>query len=213
MAERSHREPAEAPWRPGPIPHIVFDQVCLDFANSEITNHLRTGPKYDRLGTAEWRRWFVKRWGFSAPAQLPDASLTRLVALRSLIRSLLAEHGIPSPGQVRRLNRVLAGSPYIWRLEMGGSVGPKSRPALELRPVDAGWHTVMADVVASYAELAASGNLERVKPCGNSNCALLFYDASVNRTRRWCDASLCGNLVKVREYRARHRQIRRRRSS
>jgi predicted RNA-binding Zn ribbon-like protein len=213
MAERSQHEPVDAPWRPGPIPHIVFDQVCLDFANSEITNHLHAGPKYDRLGTAEWRRWFVKRWGFHAPAQPSSRSLTRLIELRSLIRSLLAEHAIPSPVQVRRLNRVLAGSPYIWRLEMGGSVGPKSKPTLELRAVDAGWHTVMADVVASYADLAAGGNLERVKPCGNSNCALLFYDASVNRTRRWCDASLCGNLVKVREFRARHRQVQRTRGS
>jgi predicted RNA-binding Zn ribbon-like protein len=209
MVARSRHEPAQLPWKPGPIPHIVFDQVCLDFANSEITNHLRAGPKYDRLGTAEWRRWFVNRWGFRAPVELSSASLSRLIQLRSLIRSLLEGHAIPSPAQVRRLNRVLADAHYIWRLETGGSDGPKTKPVLELRPVDAGWHAVMADVVASYAELATGGNLERVKRCGNSNCALLFYDASVNRTRRWCNASLCGNLVKVREFRARRRKRRR----
>lgn len=77
---------------------------------------------------------------------------------------------------------------------------------MELRPVTAGWDAVLAGVVASFAELAVSGDIKRVKRCGNPSCSFLFFDASAAQSRRWCDPAICGNLVKVREFRARGRR-------
>jgi len=202
VAVRAGHKRADPEWRPGPIPHLVFDHPCLDFANSEITNHLRPGPTFDRLKTREWRRWFLNRWGLKASSQLPPAAEARLVELRSVIRSLLETHTNPDAALVRRLNRALGETRYVWHLEVD-EANPKSKPTLTLRSMGTGWKAVMAAVVASYAELATSGGIVRVKHCGNANCALLFFDSSVNQTRRWCDASLCGNLIKVREFRAR----------
>lgn len=45
----------------------------------------------------------------------------------------------------------------------------------------------------------------RVKTCPGADCGWKFLDQSRNRSRRWCDMKVCGNLVKAREYRARTR--------
>lgn len=42
----------------------------------------------------------------------------------------------------------------------------------------------------------------------SSDCGGIIYDGSHNRARRWCDVEECGNLVKVRQFRARRRQLR-----
>lgn len=67
------------------------------------------------------------------------------------------------------------------------------------------WRPVMAITVASYGQLLASGGIHRIKVCGNRDCTFMFYDESRNRSRRWCEAVACGNLVKVRRHRAQRR--------
>ncbi len=42
-----------------------------------------------------------------------------------------------------------------------------------------------------------------MKECAADNCNWLFYDASRNRSRRWCDMRDCGNRAKVRRFRKR----------
>jgi predicted RNA-binding Zn ribbon-like protein len=193
-------------WRPGPIPHTVFDQPCLDFVNSEFTDHKGGGTRYDRLQMVAWRRWFLDRWSFTAPSRPTPETMRRLEAFRSLMRQLLESRAHPAGSQVRRLNQLLAANPVVWRLN---SVPVKKRGqmlAMQLQPVVDGWDAVIAGVVASYAELSVSGDLARVKRCGNPHCQFIFFDGSANRTRRWCDPALCGNLVKVRAFRARDRR-------
>jgi predicted RNA-binding Zn ribbon-like protein len=56
----------------------------------------------------------------------------------------------------------------------------------------------------SAAALLASDQLERVKECADDRgCGYLFFDASKNRSRRWCSMESCGNRAKVRRYRRR----------
>jgi predicted RNA-binding Zn ribbon-like protein len=44
----------------------------------------------------------------------------------------------------------------------------------------------------------------RIKTCSAHDCGWKFVDQSKNRSRRWCDMAVCGNLAKTREYRARN---------
>jgi len=44
----------------------------------------------------------------------------------------------------------------------------------------------------------------RIKTCAGSNCGWKFVDKSKNRSRRWCDMAVCGNLEKARQYRSRN---------
>jgi predicted RNA-binding Zn ribbon-like protein len=62
------------------------------------------------------------------------------------------------------------------------------------------------DIARAAGELLrSSGDLERVRECGSATCEWLFIDKSRNHTRRWCDMNDCGNVAKVRRYRARQR--------
>jgi predicted RNA-binding Zn ribbon-like protein len=45
----------------------------------------------------------------------------------------------------------------------------------------------------------------RIKTCPAHDCGWKFVDRSKNRSRRWCDMAVCGNLTKTRRYRARNR--------
>jgi predicted RNA-binding Zn ribbon-like protein len=50
----------------------------------------------------------------------------------------------------------------------------------------------------------AAGNWNRLKVCSNDACQRAFYDASRNRSGRWCSMATCGNRMKGRAYRQRH---------
>ncbi len=65
----------------------------------------------------------------------------------------------------------------------------------------------MWPLARSAVELLTSPALERLKLCEADDCGWLFVDASRNRSRRWCDMSGCGNLAKVRRFRARRRGL------
>jgi predicted RNA-binding Zn ribbon-like protein len=51
----------------------------------------------------------------------------------------------------------------------------------------------------------STGDPTRIKICANSDCGWVIYDQSRNRTRRWCDKTECGNVIKVRRHRQRKR--------
>ena len=52
-----------------------------------------------------------------------------------------------------------------------------------------------AATARSALMLAASGEPERLKIC--PNCQWLFLDRSRNRSRTWCDMTVCGNRMKA----------------
>jgi predicted RNA-binding Zn ribbon-like protein len=62
-------------------------------------------------------------------------------------------------------------------------------------------------VARSAAELLTSKDLKRVKECPHEEggCGWLFYDASKNKSRRWCTMADCGSRAKMRRMYARRR--------
>lgn len=59
-------------------------------------------------------------------------------------------------------------------------------------------------VLAAVAEAMADGSWTRLKACRADDCKWAFIDTARNRTRQWCDMSVCGNREKARRYRSRH---------
>ena len=55
-------------------------------------------------------------------------------------------------------------------------------------------------IALSAAELLTSDRLRLVRQCAADDCAWLFLDESRNRSRRWCDMSVCGNRQKARRH-------------
>ena len=87
----------------------------------------------------------------------------------------------------------LASTPegFAWSLDAAGSALDAA-----LRPI-----------VESAVGLLTSSKLARVRRCGNSTCYWLFLDETKNCSRRWCEMASCGNLIKVRRHRAKHRSF------
>lgn len=98
------------------------------------------------------------------------------------------------------LNDALAGRPVVRRLEPG----PGGWDVAQVTTAR-GLAAVIGSVAESFAATLAAGEPERVKVCANADCGWFIYDESRSRTRRWCEASECGNLIKVRRFRARRR--------
>jgi predicted RNA-binding Zn ribbon-like protein len=135
------------------------------------------------------------------PTLAERAALRRLRGLlRRMVDALRAGEDVEA-ADLAALNRVLAAAPVVRRLERvkkGWSFG-----AL---PASRGIASVQGAVAASFSEMLARGDPTRVKLCANPDCGWVIYDESRNRTRRWCDASECGNLLKVRRFRKRRRR-------
>jgi predicted RNA-binding Zn ribbon-like protein len=177
--------------------------ACLDLVNSRFADHVGSGEVYDRLERREWQSWFLSRWQLEL--EEPDAAvpLPALRRLRQVSRELLeswARNRPPDGSALDALNAFLAGAPAVRRLDPRGLAAPP-----RLVPLRRDWSWVLAEVASSLAELAASGDPRRLKTCGNPACTFMFYDDSQNRSRRWCESAICGNLVKVREFRDRRR--------
>lgn len=146
----------------------------------------------------------------SAPAhQLaqrhPDDSdtLDRIVRVREAFRVVLVANadGTTAGAAVDTLNRVAAEAGITMRLS-----GPDS-----MAPVVAasGVEGALGRLVAIAFEAIADRTWSRLKACPADTCHWAFYDASRNRSSRWCDMSICGNRAKREALRRRrkHREV------
>lgn len=60
-------------------------------------------------------------------------------------------------------------------------------------------------IVESAADSLITGELGRVRRCGDNRCTRVFLDATRNGRRRWCEMATCGNRAKAARFRARER--------
>ncbi len=181
--------------------HAGANVPALDLVNSEIWYGL--GPLEDRLDTPGWLDGFLAHYALAAAGPPTPAARARLVRLRALLRDsiqAIAAGKAPKAGDLDELNAFVAARPATPRLVRAGEAF-----RLEAVPEKTDWAWVLGEIALSFARLLAEGDLRRLKVCDNSDCARAFYDESKNRSRRWCSAADCGNLIKVRRFRERQR--------
>src|SRR4051794_22089641 len=115
--------------------------------------------------------------------------------VREAIRTLLrANNGVR--GDVERASGLLDEAARHSGLRVGFADG-----VLAFRSDE---RDALADVLAAVAETMADGSWPRLKACRSDTCQWAFYDGARNRSRQWCDMSVCGNRAKARRYRSRH---------
>ncbi|HXB57377.1 MAG TPA: CGNR zinc finger domain-containing protein, partial [Vicinamibacteria bacterium] len=152
-------------------------------------------------GQARRLRARAGRRGGEAEAARRRALLLR-EALYSVFSAVAAGRAIP-PRALLVLNAALPSA--LARLRIVGTRG-----ALDWGfSADADFDRVLWPVIQSAGELLTSPARERLRECAAPNCAWLFLDASRNRSRRWCDMSVCGNRAKARRHYRRERARRR----
>jgi predicted RNA-binding Zn ribbon-like protein len=201
----------------GYVFELTGGHLCLDLANTideRGTSHPRELlPRYEDL----------LAWGVQAKAVRPTeaaalrrhAASHRVAASETLARvaevreaifrlfSAVADRRVAPADALAVLNRNLPqalggcclerrGLRFAWRWRQA------ARPELD---------RVLWPVVVSAADLLTSSQINRVRRCAGAGCAWLFIDTSRNRTRRWCDMSVCGNRAKARRHYAKSLEI------
>ena len=68
-------------------------------------------------------------------------------------------------------------------------------------PVEA----VTGPISLSALTLLQQADLSRVKQCQGEKCGWLFFDATKNKSRRWCEMEVCGNRAKQKRFTGRAR--------
>ena len=180
-----------------------MDPLWAELINSDWHDYRGGGGREDRIENPKWLSGFLMRCGV-ASRPLPGAGREALRRLRSVLRrSATALMAGKAPGRrdLGAINRCLSDAPLTRRVAAEGEGF-----AVELVPRVGGIARVLGEVTGSFAELLATGDPARIKICANTDCGWVVYDESRNRTRRWCDASECGNLLKVRRFRKRRRR-------
>jgi predicted RNA-binding Zn ribbon-like protein len=192
---------------------LVGGDPALDFVNTG--SRRERGPFRERLTDFGALRIWSERVGLlsmeesaelaRAAKRRPDEAESILARARELREALYRlftarSAGLPvAADDLERLSDELARSLTVRRIEESDGaleyVWPRPRPL----------EGILWPIVTSAADLLMEGDFERVKECGGDNCNWLFYDASKNRSRRWCEMKDCGNRAKARRYQARHR--------
>lgn len=64
---------------------------------------------------------------------------------------------------------------------------------------------VLGPIVLSALSVLTGADLTRIKRCPGDHCGWLFFDATKNKRRRWCEMEVCGNRAKQKRRRAQSR--------
>ncbi len=177
--------------------------IWIDLLNSDWHDHLGTGAREDRLENPRWLDGYLSRWGLDlggVPGERIRLGFRRLrESIRAIADRIVARKKVPA-ADWHRLNAYLERVSFIRRVRVKGS-----EAEIVESPIGEKLNVAMAAVARSFAESMAREDLSRLKICQNKDCLWVFMDASRNRSRRWCEDT-CGNLMKVRRYRDRHKK-------
>jgi predicted RNA-binding Zn ribbon-like protein len=168
----------------------------VDLVNSEEWNGF--GKLTDHLANPRWLATFLKHWELY-PFPSKDVPRRKLEHLRKLLRRTaekLAAGGFLGHRELAALNQVM-NVPFRQML-----VQDQNGFRAKTVPVRSDWTWVMARIAASFGEMLANQELERIKVCANRDCRWVFHDPTKARTKRWCDDRTCGNRARVRRARA-----------
>jgi predicted RNA-binding Zn ribbon-like protein len=145
----------------------------------------------------------LRTWAARRP-RAARAALGRALQLREAIFTVFSAlaGGRPLPaGALARLNRALPAT--LSRLRLAARAKGASWTWTEAPHLD----RILWPVLRAAALLLTSAEGGRVRECAARDCAWLFIDRSHNRTRRWCNMTVCGNREKARRFQRRaHRR-------
>jgi predicted RNA-binding Zn ribbon-like protein len=199
--------------RPGSL-SLVAGKLALDFTNSESG---RGGVKHlDHLQTAaDLITWashadiiskkdaLLSQRAIKGQSKLSRQLITRGRSLREtvyqvnscviagrqpadkLLRSLTAAHA----EMLAVATLTLHADNYAWTWD----------PRIELTAA------ILGPITVSALTLLIQADLSRIKQCNGNHCGWLFFDGTKNKSRQWCDMSVCGNRAKASALRARAR--------
>jgi predicted RNA-binding Zn ribbon-like protein len=207
-------DPSQGPSRAGSLT-LVAGELALDFANTvsgkggpQQIEHLR--EPQDVVLWAQHAKVLTPP-DFEIAVQSVDSDpalgrrlLSEALKLREAIFSIglaFTERRKPEDASCRQLSTIYTqslaaarlvphGEGYVWTWD----------PRLGVT------ESILGPIAFSALTLLTQQDLSRIKRCEGDHCGWLFFDATKNKRRRWCEMSVCGNRAKVRALRQRRRQ-------
>jgi predicted RNA-binding Zn ribbon-like protein len=126
------------------------------------------------------------------------SGLTVLAWFRRLRRALRAVLESPDGAAASALDAAVAAIPVRLSYRPGRDHG--------VPPLDAAQPLDRLRLALAAAALDAAGlDRSRIRRCESERCALVYFDTTKNRSRRWCDMAVCGNRAKARAHYQRSR--------
>lgn len=181
-----------------------METLWSDFINSEWHDWRGSGQSEDRLDQEKWQADFIEQWGLKVMVPADGDMLDEMRDFRATLQEMsvrFASGGAATDKDLEYLNCILDKGPVKRRLtSVDGQFG------IRVVPMRDDWTQVMAEVAASLAKTLIDGEIGRIRVCDNPDCRWVFYDDTRNRTKKYCEDKTCGNLMKVRRFRARKKQ-------
>jgi predicted RNA-binding Zn ribbon-like protein len=173
-------------------------RLCLDLT---VTGDMGYGARFERLiSPAELRRWFSISPLRIANIRVRRADVADAKALRGaiwrVVGAVLAGR-VPTAPDVRLINRVGREPALIRELHPGAEAMRWYRPTAARALA-----TIAQDAVVLLGDPAQRLRIHR---CENPRCRVVFYDDSRPGLRRWCAPNRCGDRMRAKLYRERHR--------
>jgi predicted RNA-binding Zn ribbon-like protein len=189
-------------WENVKLPKMEWKNVKLAPGRLALVQRFVNTRNYlsggDLLADAEEATaWLTGHGLLGAGERIGERERERLVEFREALRSLLsANNGIPG-ADAQALND------FLTSVDLRVQFASDGRPGLESAPGGGLVERVVGRLLAEVVRAEAEGRWGRLKACSNKGCRWAFYDASKNRSGRWCTMQVCGARHKMRAYRER----------
>jgi len=192
---------------------LIGGELALDFANTcsgrgfdTHQDHLRrpedvaTWAAHAKILAADDANWLAQE--AAARQALGGRLLDEALSLREDVFQVGAAvaAGRPAPPErIESLTKTHAGALSRARLTpIGDNFGWTWSP--REAPVEA----IVGPISLSALTLLQQADLTRVKQCQGEKCGWLFFDATKNKSRRWCEMEVCGNRAKQKRFARAH---------
>ncbi len=186
MPNKRRRPPRTSQPRPAPG-DLARVQAFVNTTVSERGDELSTPQQ---LGL-----WLARHKLLDAGVEPTEDDWRRALEVRVGLRELALATTLgrePNPEAVARLERAAAGARSGLRFDAGGPAGFASTTG--------SFGEALGSLLAAVAAARLAGQWSLFKICARDGCRRAFFDASQNRTGKWC-TDRCGDRVRAAAYR------------
>lgn len=178
-----------------------MERLWSDFLNSEWHDWRGSGKSGDRLEQAKWQEYFLSSWGLKATVPANANEIPYMRKFREQLHELAIR--LANENQMNAEDWALLNEYMELGVVRRQFAGEGEGIELKLTPINNDWNQALAEIAASFGQTLLEGGDGRIRICDNPDCRWVFYDDTRNRTKKYCDDKTCGNLMKVRRFRAR----------